>query len=78
MGQSTPTTALPYRRALTVEDLADLPDDGHRDELIDGSLLVTPAPHGHAAGAPDRGATHRLLVVDRPFPLRLQPSGLVR
>jgi Uma2 family endonuclease len=36
-------TALP-RRPLTVEDLAELPDDDHRYELIDGSLLVTPAP----------------------------------
>ena len=35
--------ALP-RRPLTVEDLAELPDDDHRYELIDGSLLVTPAP----------------------------------
>jgi len=37
--------ALPYSRALTVEDLAGLPDDGHRYELVDGSLVVTPAPH---------------------------------
>lgn len=38
--------ALPYSRALTVEDLDVLPDDGHRYELLDGSLIVTPAPHG--------------------------------
>ena len=38
--------ALPYSRALTVDDLAALPDDGHRYELLDGSLVVTPAPHG--------------------------------
>jgi Uma2 family endonuclease len=29
---------------LTVEDLANVPDDGHRYELIDGGLIVTPAP----------------------------------
>lgn len=35
-------TALP--RSLTVHDLADQPDDGHRRELIDGVLVVSPAP----------------------------------
>lgn len=39
--------ALPYSRALIVEDLEVVPDDGHRYELLDGSLIVTPAPHGH-------------------------------
>ena len=29
----------------TVEDLADLPDDGNRYEVIDGELFVTPAPN---------------------------------
>lgn len=35
---------LPWGRELTRADLDDLPDDGHRYELLDGSLLVTPAP----------------------------------
>ncbi len=35
---------LPYGRALTRDDLAAMPDDGHRYELIDGTLIVTPAP----------------------------------
>ena len=39
---------MPVRMAwgapLTVEDVADYPDDGHRYELIDGTLVVTPAP----------------------------------
>jgi Uma2 family endonuclease len=35
---------LPYRRPLTRESLRGIPDDGHRYELIDGVLLVTPAP----------------------------------
>jgi Uma2 family endonuclease len=44
---------LPYGRALTRADLDAMPDDGHRYELIDGVLLVTPAPsrpHQRAAG----------------------------
>ena len=28
----------------TIEDLADTPDDGNRYEILDGELLVTPAP----------------------------------
>lgn len=35
---------MPWSRELTIEDLADVPDDGHRYELIDGGLIVTPAP----------------------------------
>jgi Uma2 family endonuclease len=37
-------TTLPRGRALTVADLVAMPDDGHRYELIDGALIVTPAP----------------------------------
>jgi len=37
-------SALPYSRPLTVDDMEDLPDDGHRYELVDGALVVTPAP----------------------------------
>jgi Uma2 family endonuclease len=37
-------TTLPRGRSLTVADLDLMPDDGHRYELIDGVLLVTPAP----------------------------------
>lgn len=35
---------LPVGRALTVDDLETLPDDGHRYELLDGTLIVSPAP----------------------------------
>lgn len=40
----TSVTALPYARPLTRADLEDVPDDGHRYELLDGVLLVSPAP----------------------------------
>ncbi|MGH9165364.1 MAG: Uma2 family endonuclease [Acidimicrobiales bacterium] len=36
--------ALRWGVALTVDDLDDVPEDGHRYELVDGMLLVTPAP----------------------------------
>ncbi|WP_225735691.1 Uma2 family endonuclease [Gulosibacter chungangensis] len=35
---------LPYGRELTRADLQSVPDDGYRYELIDGVLIVTPAP----------------------------------
>ena len=41
------------RRDWTVDELALLPDDGNRYEIVDGELLVTPAPswtHQEAAG----------------------------
>ena len=37
-------TTLPRSRPLTPDDLAAMPDDGHRYELVDGTLVVTPAP----------------------------------
>lgn len=39
---------LPWGAALTYDDLQNIPEDGHRYELLDGTLLVTPAPnHAH-------------------------------
>ena len=35
---------LPRGRPLTRADLAGMPDDGHRYELIDGVLIVSPSP----------------------------------
>ena len=37
-------TTLPRTRAFTERDLDAMPNDGHRYELIDGTLVVTPAP----------------------------------
>ncbi len=37
-------TTLPRGRAYTRADLVAIPDDGHRYELVDGSLVVTPSP----------------------------------
>lgn len=45
-------TLLPRTRPLTRADLEAMPDDGHRYELIDGSLIVTPAP----------GSAHQLVL----------------
>lgn len=36
--------SLPRSVPLTRDDLDALPDDGHRYEILDGSLIVTPAP----------------------------------
>lgn len=50
----TTVTVLPRSRPLTYADLESMPDDGHRYELLDGALIVTPAPrprHQTALGA---------------------------
>lgn len=41
----TAVTTLPFKPdGWTVDDLDELPDDGYRYELVDGSLLVSPPP----------------------------------
>jgi Uma2 family endonuclease len=37
-------TLLPHGRPLTGADLDRMPDDGHRYELVDGVLIVSPSP----------------------------------
>src|SRR6266700_7171198 len=45
MGVVTNTGAWPqHGRPFTVGDLERMPDDGHRYELLDGTLIVSPAP----------------------------------
>ncbi len=44
MSIMTTSTWLPHGRPFTVADLDALPDDGNRYELIDGALVVSPAP----------------------------------
>lgn len=52
--------ALPLGVPLTVRDVWDLPDDGHRYELLEGVLMVTPAP----------GAVHQTCVLELAVLLR--------
>lgn len=36
--------ALTHGSPFTYDDLQGMPDDGHRYELLDGTLVVTPSP----------------------------------
>ncbi|HEX9031575.1 MAG TPA: Uma2 family endonuclease [Streptosporangiaceae bacterium] len=80
----------PVSRPFTVEDLEDMPDDGRRYELIDGELLVSPAPgwsHQEASRALcmtlHAACPRDLRVLAAPFAVRidqfneLQPDVLV-
>ncbi|HEX9339246.1 MAG TPA: Uma2 family endonuclease [Pseudonocardiaceae bacterium] len=44
MTATTGSFSFPHGRPFTVHDLEAFPDDGNRYELIDGALLVSPAP----------------------------------
>lgn len=41
---ATGSVGIPHGRPFTVDDLEAMPDDGNRYELIDGMLVVSPAP----------------------------------
>ena len=71
-------------RAMTAAELIAMPDDGHRYELLDGTLLVTPAPNeSHqtcviSLGTLLRAARqpgHKVLVA--PFDVRLSRFTVV-
>jgi len=77
--------ALPWGAPLTADDLASMPDDGHRYELVEGTLLVTPAPnlaHQRCIGAlylllhAARGPEHTVLVA--PFEFRPSPATVLQ
>lgn len=53
MTATTSSSGIPHGRPFTVDDLEAMPDDGNRYELIDGMLIVSPAP----------GTRHQKIVV---------------
>jgi Uma2 family endonuclease len=84
------THVLPFGRPLVRADLEALPDDGHRYELLDGMLLVSPSPRfqhqmmlGNLYLLLRAAATPGLLVLGAPFAVALaedtevQPDLLV-
>jgi Uma2 family endonuclease len=54
--------AMPLTRHFTATDLATMPDDGQRYEVVRGELLVTPAP-----GGPHQPIVTRLLTLLLPY-----------
>ena len=64
------TMAMPLTRHYTAADLATMPDDGQRYEIIQGELVVSPSP----------GAWHQLLIAQLFGELRdyLKPHGLMK
>jgi Uma2 family endonuclease len=79
-----PWSSIPRGRAFVHDDLAVMPDDGRRYEIIDGVLIVTPAPsvsHQRAAANVfrilDRAAPHpEWEVFFAPLDVRLSDSTL--
>jgi Uma2 family endonuclease len=63
---------LPEGRPFTVDDLDFLPDDGNRYELLDGMLVVSPAPRW--AHQEVQRALTKLLHAARPADLRVVPA----
>lgn len=81
---------MPVSRPLTIEDLEAIRDasaDGHRYELVDGSLVVTPSPswlHQYVSSRlisallrtnPDED---HLVVLHAPFDVRLGPDSALQ
>jgi Uma2 family endonuclease len=78
-------TTLPRGRTFTRRDLDAMPDDGRRYELIDGSLVVTPAPswpHQCAVGELylllRRDCPHELVALMAPFDVGLAVDTVVQ
>lgn len=67
MTATTGSYNLPHGHPFTVHDLEELPEDGNRYELIDGMLLVSPAP----------GTNHQTVVFELAVRLRERcPAGM--
>jgi len=78
--------ALPFARdpsePFTLGDLDAMPDDGHRWELIDGSLIVSPAPPGahqwcagQLFGLLHEACTPDTVVMPAPYDWRAAATG---
>jgi Uma2 family endonuclease len=80
----TAVTTLPRSRPYTYDDLEHMPEDGHRYEVLDGTLLVTPAPvtaHQRSVGrlflALSQACPAGLEVFTAPFDVKLaEDTGL--
>lgn len=79
------TTLLARDHELTIDDLADFPDDGRRYELIEGSLHVSPGPirihqriHSNLFGLLRAGCPPELEVLCAPFDVVLGPATMVQ
>lgn len=82
---SNPTEFTDAERPFTVDDLEEMPDDGRRYELIDGVLLVSPAPGWPHQGVVtrlwsflDRGRSPDLRVIVAPFSVRYDTTNEVQ
>lgn len=77
------TIVLPDKQMWTLEDLLALPDDGHRYEILDGSLLMSAAPTPWhqmiAAGLVEvlRSAAPRDVMVVEGVAVRIAPHAPV-
>lgn len=78
-------TTLPGSRPLTAADLDAMPDDGHRYELVDGTLIVTPAPSrrhqlvsSRLTSLLDRHCPADLLVLTAPTDVRLTDDTVLQ
>jgi len=65
----TTVTTLPHGRPLTRADLELMPDDGHKYELLDGVLVVSPAPRTRHQEVV--GGLYVLLRENRPADLKV-------
>lgn len=81
---TTEVLGLPRGRALTGADLGAMPDDGHRYELVDGILLVSPAPRfihqvtaGNVYTALRAACPPHLLVIFAPFDVTLSGDTVI-